>query len=61
MKEICMEIQNERKNGFEKYIQNGDVKSHIQWRNVDSSFSCTKQIIQIAQKLNKKVPTIVLR
>jgi len=38
-----------------KYIQNGDVKSHIQWRNVDSSFFCTKQIIQIAQKLNKKV------
>jgi len=44
------EILNMRK----KLIKEGDVQTHLLWRNVECAISSTRKIVKIAERLNKK-------
>ncbi len=45
------EILNLRK----KFIKNGDVHSHPEWRNVETAMSSTRRVVKIAERYNKKI------
>ena len=38
-----------------KYIKANDVKSHIVWRNPATALTSTKKLVNIANKLKKKI------
>ncbi len=45
------EILNLRK----KFIKEGDVHSHPEWRNVESAISSTRRVVKIAERYNKQI------
>jgi dihydroorotase len=45
------EILNLRK----KFIKEGDVHSHPEWRNVECAISSTRRVVKIAERYNKKI------
>ena len=45
------EILNLRK----KFIKEGDVHSHPEWRNVECAISSTRKVVKIAERYNKKI------
>ena len=38
-----------------KFIRQGDVHSHPEWRNVECAMSSTRRVVKIAERYNKKI------
>ncbi len=38
-----------------KFIREGDVHSHPEWRNVECAMSSTRRVVKIAERFNKKI------
>ena len=38
-----------------KFIKQGDVHSHAEWRNVEVAMSSTRRVVKIAERYNKKI------
>ena len=38
-----------------KFIRQGDVHSHPEWRNVECAISSTRRVVKIAERYNKKI------
>ena len=38
-----------------KFIKEGDVHSHPEWRNAESAISSTRRVVKIAERYNKKI------
>jgi|TARA_Y100000817_G_scaffold22829_1_gene16474 dihydroorotase len=38
-----------------KFIKDGDVKSHPEWRNVECAMSSTRRVVKIAERYDKKI------
>jgi dihydroorotase len=38
-----------------KFIKNGDVHSHPEWRNVECAMSSTRRVVKIAERYDKKI------
>ena len=38
-----------------KFIKEGDVQSHPEWRNIECAISSTRKVVKIAERYNKKI------